>query len=91
MPAYLLERVERREETEEKERLRREIEGYTGAEAVYRRKVRSFMEEHGIWTIEELDYGWRRIFEKTIQLSVKPRYISFYLKCFDHIKQYDMR
>ncbi len=91
MPAYLLERVERREETEEKERLRREIEGYTGAGAVYRHKVRSFMEEHGIWTIKELDYGWRRIFEKTIQLSVKPRYISFYLKCFDHIKQYDMR
>lgn len=92
MPAYLLEQTAPREDIEAKrERLRREIEGYTGAGAVYRRRIRRFMEEHGIWRIEELDYSWRLLFAEELHGTVKTRYHSFYLKCFDHIRQYDMR
>ena len=92
MPAYLLEQKAPQEDTQEKrERLKQEIEGYTGAGAVYRRRVRKFMEKHGIWRIEELDYDWRKVFAEEIRRTVKTRYHSFYLKCFDHIKQYDMR
>lgn len=92
MPAYLLEQKSLREDTQEKrERLKREIEGYTGAGAVYRRRIRKFMEEHGIWHIEELDYDWRKVFAEEIRRTVKTRYHSLYLKCFDHIKQYEMR
>ena len=92
MPAYLLEQTAPQEDTQEKrERLKREIEGYTGAGAVYRRRIRRFMEEHGIWRIEELDYSWRLLFAEELHGTVKTRYHSFYLKCFDHIRQYDMR
>lgn len=92
MPAFLLEQVRPQEDTEEKrERLRQEIEGYTGAGAAQRNRVRLFMEENEIWHIEELDYAWRCRFAEEIGRTVKPRYHSLYLKSFDHIKQYDMR
>lgn len=92
MPAYLLQRAMPQEDTEEKRKqLRLEIEGYTGAGAVYRYKVRNFMEEHGIWSLEELDYTWRLAFAKAIQDSIVSKYHPYYLKCFDHLKQYDMR
>lgn len=92
MPAYLLEQAAPQEDTKEKrERLRQEIEEYTGAGAVYRHRIQLFMEEHGLWCIAELDYNWRKIFEEEIRRTVKTRYHSFYLKSFDHIKQYDMR
>lgn len=92
MPAFLLEQVRPQEDTEEKrEQLRQEIEGYTGAGAAHRNKVRLFMEENGIWHIKELDYAWRCRFAEEIRRTVKPKYHSLYLKCFDHIKQYDMR
>ena len=64
MPAYQLKQTGMYEETEEKsgkteekkEQLRKEIEEYTGAGSVYRRKLQRFMERHGIWSISELDY-----------------------------------
>ncbi len=92
MPAYLLQDNMPQEDTEEKKkRLREEIEGYTGAGAVYRRKIRNFMEVHGIWSLGELDYTWRLAFAEEIKSSTLPRYHPWYLKCFDHLKQYDMR
>lgn len=92
MPACLLEQTAPQEDTGEKrERLRREIEGCTGAGVVYRRRIRLFMEEHGIWRIEELYYGWRNVFAEELRGTVETRYHSRYLKSFDRIKQYDMR
>ena len=99
MPAYQLKQTGMYEETEEKsgkteekkEQLRKEIEEYTGAGSVYRRKLQRFMERHGIWSISELDYEWRLVFAGELHALAKPKYHSYYLKYFDHIKQYDMR
>ncbi len=99
MPAYQLKRTGPHKETEEnggrteekKEKLRKEIEGYTGTGSIYRRKLQRFMERHGIWSIGELDYEWRLVFARELHTLAKPRYHTLYLKYFDHIKQYDMR
>ena len=99
MPAYQLKQTGPHEETkkksrkteEKKEQLRKEIEEYTGTGSVYRRKLQRFMERHGIWSIGELDYGWRLVFAEELPTLAKPKYHTFYLKYFDHIKQYDMR
>ena len=99
MPAYQLKQTGLRKDTEEKsgkteekkEQLRKEIEEYTGAGSVYRRKLQRFMEKHGIWSISELDYEWRLVFARELHALAKSKYHTFYLKYFDHIKQYDMR
>ena len=99
MPAYQLKQTGLHEETkkksgrteEKKEQLRKEIEEYTGAGSVYRRKLQRFMERHGIWSIGELDYEWRLVFAEELPTLAKPQYHTFYLKYFDHIKQYGMR
>lgn len=99
MPAYQLKQTGLHEETkkksgkteEKKEQLRKEIEEYTGTGSVYRRKLQRFMERHGIWSIGELDYEWRLVFAEELPTLAKSQYHTFYLKYFDHIKQYDMR
>ena len=88
MPAYQLKQTKLHKETKEKsgnteekrEQLRKEIEGYTGAGSIYRRKLQRFMEEHRIWSIGELDYGWRLVFAEEIHTLAKPKYHSYYLK-----------
>lgn len=99
MPAYQLKQTGPHEEAkkksgkteEKKEQLRKEIEEYTGAGSVYRRKLQRFMEKYGIWSIGELDYEWRLVFAEELPTLAKSQYHTFYLKYFDHIKQYDMR
>ncbi len=49
------------------------------------------MEKYGIWSIGELDYEWRLVFAEELPTLAKSQYHTFYLKYFDHIKQYDMR
>lgn len=96
MPAYLLEQTglgrALEENTEEKrQELEQEIAGYEGPGKPYANKLRKFMETHGIWKLDELDYSWRLQFAEEISKDINPRAIRWYLRGFDHFKQYAMR
>lgn len=99
MPAYQLKQTGPHEETEKKsrkteekkEQLRKEIEEYTGTGSVYRRKLQRFMERHGIWSIGELDYGWRLVFAEELPTLAKPKYHTFYLKYWTYVNTLDTK
>lgn len=92
MPAYLLQKAEKVNDIGEKrERLKQEIEQYDGPGKYYSNKVRKFMEAHGIWKLEDLNYEWRQEFAQEIAVDIKERAWGAYLKAFDHLKQYSLR
>lgn len=96
MPAYLLEQIEpwknSGEDTEEKRKqLAKEIAGYDGPGKPYLKRIQTFMENHEIWCLKDLDYEWRLTFAEEIRKKINPRIISWHLRAFDHLKQYDMR
>lgn len=92
MPAYLLQQIESREDTEEKrKRLRQEMKEYDGQGKCRTGKVRKFMETHGIWELSELDYHWRQEFARELRNEVSQYSYEEYLKAFDHLKRYSLR
>ena len=92
MPAYLLQKVNGELVTEEKRKhLKQEIEQYDGPEKNYANKERKFMEAHGIWKLDEMNYEWRKKFAEEIAGNIKECTWRAYLKAFDHLKQYSLR
>jgi len=72
-------------------RLKAELDECVEIRSSYRNKLQKFMMQHDIWHIEELDYGWREIYEEYLKGEVKPASYSSYLKAFDRVKRHGMK
>lgn len=68
-----------------------EIEACLEAETQLTGNVKRFLIRQGIHHVREIDYRTRQEYEEMLLETKKPEHVMRYLKCFDRIKQYDIR
>lgn len=74
-----------------KEQLNAELSECSEVRATYRNKVAAFLEQRGIWHIEELDYSLRVAYQEYLIGKVGEKALCSYMKGYDRIKQHSIR
>lgn len=91
MPAFV-QRIEQAEEPRVLSlQLCKELDACTEIDSTGRNKLKDFLRQTGIQSIQEMDYPLRREYEDYLVHNQKIRQTRRYLLAYDRVKQYAIR
>lgn len=92
MPALMLQRTVPQQNNEQQiTQLQKELAECGVPVRLGLNKLKNFMIANEIWSISELDYGWRVEYQKALATELASNTINEYLKSFDKIKRYSLK
>ena len=71
-------------------KLKEEMDECNTVAQPYKNKAYTFLMEKGIYSLEEIDWDVRVSYEQYLRKTISKQYLSFYLRCLDKLKLFDI-